>query len=383
VAEPDATCASLDPNNPVCNAAGECVQCTASNDAACVGTTPVCGEDETCQPCVAHDECESGGCQLAGANAGACFDVADTVWVDDDATCPGMGTEADPFCDFATALAGLGAGEVRLVRAKAGVYAERVASLPLNAIVGVVGEGQVDITGDATTEPNVSASVSTLILAGVTVRNNDNLGVECSSSANLRLDDVTIRSNTGVGLESDTCDTVLNRVVIRGNLGGGVRSIEGTLEIVNSVIAANGGLGSAIPGLNLNNTQAAMLYTTIAGNQGSGADSITCSTATVTIFNSIISGGAAESIAAGCTGAVIQNSLVDTASYVTGSNASVSATNPDWFVDYANGDFRLSALAPTSWSTVAQWMAGFPELDIDGTPRPQSAPGYPGADEPE
>jgi hypothetical protein len=382
--DPDAGCELVGGDaTPVCNAAGECVQCTASKDAACSGTTPVCGEDETCQPCVAHEECESGGCQLAGANRGACFEVADTVWVDDDEACPGAGTAEEPYCDFATALAGLGAGEVRLVRAKAGVYGEVIEGVPVNAIVGIVGDGLVEITGADANEPNVRVSDNTLILGDITVRGSESLGVECGSSGTLRLDDVSIRSNTGVGLESDTCDTILNRVVIRGNLAGGLRVIEGTLEVVNSVIAANGGLGSIIPGLNLNNTQAAMLYTTVAGNQGSGADSITCSTANLTIVNSIVTGGAAESIAPGCTGTVILNSLVDTASYVTGSNASVSATNPDWFVNYASGDFRLSPLAPTSWATVAQWMAGHPELDLDGTPRPQSAPGYPGADEPE
>jgi hypothetical protein len=258
-----------------------------------------------------------------------------------------------------------------------------IEGVPVNAIVGIVGEGLVELAGENVNEPTIVANDNVFILGRVTVVGSNGDGLQCDAEGILRLDDVEVHTNAGIGIDSITCDVILNRAVVRTNLSGGLRVIEGTLEVANSVIAANGGLGSTIPGLNLNNTQASMVYTTIAGNQGSGADSITCSTANVTIVNSIISGGATESIAPGCTGTVILNSLVDTASYVTGSNASVSATNPDWFVNYANGDFRLSPLAPTSWATVAQWMAGYPELDLDGTPRPQAGPGYPGADEPE
>jgi hypothetical protein len=156
------------------------------------------------------------------------------------------------------------------------------------------------------------------------------------------------------------------------------------VEVVNSVIAENGGPSSTTGGISLNTVTTSLLYLTIVGNLSSGADSVVCTSATVDIRNSIVSGVNAESIAPGCSATTtITHSVVDTASYVTGTNASVTAYNPAWFASPAAGDFRLSAAAPTSWATVAQWMTGDPELDLDGTPRPQSGPGYPGADEPE
>ena len=54
-----------------------------------------------------------------------------------------------------------------------------------------------------------------------------------------------------------------------------------------------------------------------------------------------------------------------------------------WFVGPTSfdEDYRLRTNgAPTSWSTLAEFQAGDPLTDADGTPRP--ANGYPGIDEP-
>src|SRR4051812_5691190 len=44
--EPDATVCNLSIN--------ACVQCTAAQPAACIGTTPLCDTDNTCHSCTAH-----------------------------------------------------------------------------------------------------------------------------------------------------------------------------------------------------------------------------------------------------------------------------------------------------------------------------------------
>jgi hypothetical protein len=169
-------------------------------------------------------------------------------------------------------------------------------------------------------------------------------------------------------------------------LNGGVVIGAGRFRLINSVVAANGGVGALGAAVELvGSDDALILYSTIVGNQSSDVDSLECSNTVAEIRNSIVSGAQSSSISSACDTNDVSfvNSLVDSESFATGSNALVGATNPDWFADFQGGDFRLSAMAPMYWATVAQWMTGDPEHDLDGTPRPQDEPGYPGADQPE
>ena len=56
----------------------------------------------------------------------------------------------------------------------------------------------------------------------------------------------------------------------------------------------------------------------------------------------------------------------------------------DWFIDYFGADLSLSPNGATIFLDIAQWQAGDPATDIDGTPRPamDGTPDYAGADVP-
>src|SRR5262249_17920421 len=55
-----------------------CVQCTATDHAACTGLTPACGMDNACRACAAHAECPSNACLPDGS----CGTDATVAYVD-------------------------------------------------------------------------------------------------------------------------------------------------------------------------------------------------------------------------------------------------------------------------------------------------------------
>lgn len=92
---PDESCAGLDPGAPLC-VGGACVQCTAANPTVCDEQLLLCDDaSNACVPCVAHDECASGGCALA---VGQCFPARDVLHVD-----------GDGGADYSTVTAAVGA----------------------------------------------------------------------------------------------------------------------------------------------------------------------------------------------------------------------------------------------------------------------------------
>lgn len=388
VAGGDAFCGGRDALTPACDAeGGDCVGCGAVDHAVCGEATPVCGAAGGCLACTAHAQCPDSACHLGADDPllGRCFLPDEVIYVDNEVPCPGLGTQESPACSMATAAATIEPGDARVLRISGGTpYLER-AVFTGAMTVAIIGEGSPVLRG------HVGQQAATLIfedgviayVRGVELEGNAlTHGAMCNFSS-LRIEDSRIRNNDGWGVfDFDPCMLELERVVVAGNEDGGVRVSGGALTLVNSTVALNG-IGASSSGVRILNAEASILYSTIAGNNGSGADSIECVGATGMLRNSIVTGVDAFSIALDCFPLMMSHNAVDAANFASGTNVQVGPYNASYFSSPAQGDMRLSAPPLTPFGGVALWVEGDPERDAGGTLRPTNGSlGYAGIDEP-
>lgn len=381
----DEYCASLDPLAPSCDAeSGLCQSCEDADAGFCTGATPVCAGDGSCRACTEHGECAT-ACHVAPSDPlyGECFAEDRVVWVDASATCPGMGTEAEPACSLAQAIALVPAAEAWTVRVEGGAnYAENV--LLEGKTVAIIGTGNVQITSDGVTDAATLTVVDAIAyLDGVRVRNNvQSHGATCSDGT-LWLDDSQVRNNIEYGIYLDgPCDVTLRRSSVLRNVGGGVRQLGGVLTLDNASVVSNGDAASG-PGINLQFADLRAVYSTIVANNGVGADSIQCLDSTGSVRNSIVAGAAINSIELDCFVFELATNAIDTQSFVEAGSVAIGAYDSSWFINPAEGDMRLDDPMATLFFQVALWLNGDAPLDADGTPRPMGGMlGYVGVDQP-
>jgi hypothetical protein len=95
----DSDCENIEGLN-ACNK-GECVECTDS-ETHCSGENPVC-QDNQCRACESHDECDFAG-GVCNSETGECFQNDSVIYVDDDCSDNGDGSENNPFCTIQKAI---------------------------------------------------------------------------------------------------------------------------------------------------------------------------------------------------------------------------------------------------------------------------------------
>ncbi|MCA9710652.1 MAG: right-handed parallel beta-helix repeat-containing protein, partial [Myxococcales bacterium] len=335
----------------------------------------------------AHAQCPETACHLGPDDPleGQCFLPEEVIWIDNAAPCPGLGTQEEPACSLQSVAATLGPGDVTVLRIAGGMpYAER-AVFAGEMTVAIIGVGDPVISGHPMQQAatfNFSGGAIAYVQGVNLVGNPLTHGIMCSLST-LRVQDSEIRNNGGWGLfDFDPCTLDLERTVIAGNDDGGLRVSQGELRLVNATVGLNGQGGNST-GIRLLNADAAILYSTIAGNDGSGSDSIECVGASGTLRNNIITGLQAPSIELDCFPLLMDHNAMDAANFASGTNVAVGAYNEIYFDNPAAGDFTLSAPPLTPFGDVALWLEGDPERDADGTLRPtDGSPGYAGVDEP-
>lgn len=379
-------CAGLDPLQPACDeATGRCEPCGDAAASVCGGATPVCGASGACQACTAHSECEA-ACHLAPSDPhrGECFATDQMLWVAAMAPCPGLGTEDSPACSLRDTIALVPPNESWTIFVQGGLnYAEQI--VIADATVAILGAGNAQITGAPTVnEPIVTVDDAILYIDSARVRGNTSThGMVCGDGGTLWLDGVQVRNNIGYGVYlTGPCDVTLRRSSILRNVGGGVRQYGGALVLDNASVVSNGD-GTSGPGINLQFASLRALYSTIAGNNGVGPDSIHCLNSTGEVRNSIVSGAATSSIEIDCFVLEMQTNALDTASFVEAGSVAVGAYTSGWFINPNEGDVRLSNPPNTPFGGVALWLPGDPPLDADGTARPVGGVlGYVGVDEP-
>lgn len=359
-ADPQTTCATAQgAPGTVCNG-GACVQCNDTNATACVGTTPICDlEDFSCTACTAHDQCPgNAGCHLF---QGSCL-PSDAVFVVDEAD-PACSPAGPVYCDISSALTAAGTGSEATIRVAAGIYVNNVV-ITTDAIVAIVGEGDVSIIGSGGS-PGVQVNGSgTGYLAGVSVENNG-AAPGVSAAGDLRVDDSTIR-DADQGLVSTAGRVHLERVRVLNNALTGV-TVGGTQPVTlrNVIIAGNNGTTTPRGFVTTADTPFDILYTTIADNAGANGGAINCTgNAIRTARNSIlISRNFSNAI--NCENLDVTYSVISDVDYEAEPGNMPVIDDSGLFFD-AGYEIGMGSVA----SDVALWLDGDPPTDINGVARP-------------
>lgn len=344
-AEPDAACAAIDPDRPLCGPTG-CVQCNAEDTSHCTGTVPVCDvASGACIGCTAHEQCPLSACLFG---EGSCMPPAQLWYVDGDADC-GLadGSLAAPYCTIAAALANIGQAQRGTLRIAGlgGPYVES-SEIDANRVVAILPTTDDPVVVTGTSAPTFAVDGATLLMQGIRLQGNGQAPAISASAAGI---------------------VWLRRMEIVLNQGGGISIVEDSdLHVDDSVIGA-GGTGLADrQALYAEGSTFDVVYTTIAGNDGTGNASIRCVTSVGSVRNSIVIGLDPPSIS--CVGLVVDNSAVDTGGLGGAGNMQFDAFVGGWFLDPAGGDFRI--VGGTVLEGIATWEAGDPLHDLEGADRP-------------
>jgi hypothetical protein len=249
----------------------------------------------------------------------------------------------------------------------------------------LVGNGGVPVLqGDGAGFPGLTLTDGRAYLVGTSVSGNATAdGIRCSD-ATVWLQGSAIGDNGDYGIyTTGPCSLRLDASSVFNNLGGGIRVFGGSLQLDNAAVGNNGN-GARGPGINAQYATVDVLYSTIAGNDGVGADSLQCFETEGSVRNSIVVGQSTNSASLDCFPLAFATNAIDAASFAGNGGSHVTdAYNPVWFNDADGGDFRLGAPPLTPFGGIALWVDGDPLFDADGTERPvDGALGYAGADEP-
>ncbi|HEX8108700.1 MAG TPA: right-handed parallel beta-helix repeat-containing protein [Kofleriaceae bacterium] len=259
----NADCTS--PGAGVCDvmATKQCVQCTATDHAACTGNAPVCSTDNTCRACAAHEECDSNACSFA---TGACAAETDVAYVSstgaDNSTC-----DKSAPCASITAALMTGRHYVKI-------------------------HGTIDgaVVVDKGRTVTLLADPSAMLTRG---SGGDVLTVK-DTGTSLTIYDLTISGaqtpSVGIALAGGVPALSLIRVTVSNNAGGGIASA-GSLTIDHSTITGNGSGG---PGISITGGSLSLAQSLVSANHGGGVD-VTGTTAKFAIVsNKFVGNGAGD-----------------------------------------------------------------------------------------
>lgn len=255
----------ISPGAGVCDVMGtkQCVQCTATDHAACTANAPVCGADNACRACAAHVECDSNACSFA---TGSCAVETDVAYVSstgaDNSTCD----KSAPCASIAAAL--MTARHYVKIHGTidGGIVVDKGRTVTFLADPGAMltrGTG-----GDVLTvrDPGTSLTIYDLTISGATT------------------------SSFGIVVTGGTTALSLIRVTVSNNAAGGIAS-SGSLTIDHSMILNNSSDG---PGISVTGGSLSLAQSLISGNRGGGVD-VTGTTAKFAIVsNKFVSNGAGD-----------------------------------------------------------------------------------------
>ncbi len=324
---------------------GDCVQCTATQSAACTMTTPVCGSDNTCGACTSHSQCTSSHACLPDGSCGA-DNVAYVASSQLGGTSNSVCTVAMPCSSVASALAtakpyikisgtideavSIDSTDVTII-ADAGAILQRTGSS--GAVLQLTGTSHVTIY-----DLSIMNAVSS---TGIGVY------VPGTASGTLTLDRVIVANNGGHGIDVSGGKITMSRCVVSGNTNGGAY-IAADFNITNSLFVANGGGLSTTGGLTLGpaTSNYAFQFNTVADNLSStgtvASRGLNCVTP-VTMSNIIATGNQSASNCA------YTYSLFDTSASVTGTNmttANPQFRNTDPSSPAATDFYRIASNSP-------------------------------------
>jgi hypothetical protein len=315
--QPQSECRSdldcMAPNGLCDTTKGMCVPCTPANATACVDTTPVCGGDDRCRACAAHDECSSNACLLDGS----CAMERDVAYV----APGGSGNTCGRDSPCGTLAAALAIG-TPVIKMAAGLVKDNQTTTIDGRAVTIVAEpgavlsrdgegvvleikndgadvqisdleitgqtGKTGILGAIVLDQNAGIpkltltrtlvdgnqshgifSAGSLTVTQSTIFANQGDGISSSSNVLLTVTQSTISANQGPGIVSDGPVTV-TQSTISANRFGGIASVTGApITVSQSTISANQGDGIS----SSSNVLLTVSQSTISANQGIGISS--------------------------------------------------------------------------------------------------------------
>lgn len=368
-----------DPGHGVCDTGrSECVACTDQEHAACQGMTPFC-DDDACRGCASDAECpDSLFCNLEdGPDKGSCAATADVVYVDSGhagTTC----TINDPCQTLATGVSALG------TRTRMKVTGSFTAGATFNKSAVVHATGADVMAGTSAIVVTDNGAATAVTIRDLRIHNVTGNGVLCTHDANptaVRLFGVTVDTTTQVGVNSNTCDLVVSRSTVESGHAGGIKIVDGTYDITNSIIVNNGNTTTGVGGV-----QIALVTTT--GNRFA-LNTVSQNSAPATIDNGVdcannVDQPLSSNIVFGNAKLVSQSEIDQVngcTSSFTDSSESLGNTNINDNPKLDTSTFHIAADSPVRGK-------GDPALtdvtdDFDGDPRPNPAGDPPdiGADE--
>ena len=289
----DQDCAGL--ATPVCDLPGSqiCVQCTVAQPAACTGSTPVCGTDNTCHGCSAHAQCGSSVCLADGS----CASETSVAYVAPGGSDGGGCTKSQPC---RTLDAGLKQGRA-YVKMAAGLVKDTKTTMIDGQTVTILADvgAQLDRDGDG--------PVLTITGAGAVVQIYD-LEITGATGA-AGADGIQLTANGG------NPSLTLTRVTVDGNQGNGVQALGGILTVSQSTITNN-----QAAGITMSNGMLTVGQSTILANQAAG---ITVSSGTLLLSRSVVSENRDGGVV--MTGSGTQFTIRNNFIYRNGNNVTASA----------------------------------------------------------
>lgn len=341
---PKACTSSSDCATPtsVCDLGGTltCVQCTQAEDDACIGTTPVCGPQNTCTACSSHSQCTDSNVCLPD---GSCGDESQVAYVDPSSSDNNECSKAMPCTRIAKALA-TGRPYVKLkgttdVGGTATIDGQAVTLLAEpgakltrtnnGLLLEVKGTSRVEIydleIGGASGAQGIGISIPpggtpSISLVRTKVVGNQSMGISASGGT-LTVSQSTISGNTGGGISSSGGTLTVSQSTISGNGGGGISASAAQFDLTNNFIVKNGGPTSSFGGV---------LLTQITAAGSHRFD-----------FNTVAQNQATSGITAGVVCSLIATPLAFSSDIVYGNGPSTQ-------VDGANCSWSFSDIGPTA-----------------------------------
>jgi hypothetical protein len=352
---------------------GVCVQCTATEAAACTDKAPVCSADNMCHACTAHAQCASNACLADGS----CASETDVAYVAEG----GSGS----MCSKAAPCATLDQGLQRNTRyvKLTGLVKDTVTTTISGKAVTILADpgAKLDRDGDGailqvqSNGPATGVEIFDLEVTGATGASGAD-GIQLSANGGtptLNLTRVTIDGNQGNGISASGGALTVVRSTISGNPGGGISITNGTFTIVGNVFYNNGSDTTLAGGIGIGTAQNALNrleFNTFYRNKtqdGQGA-AIHCAAGNFTAKNNIMNDNGTltnpEQVGGSCKHAY---SIARPGTLPTGTNN--SAMDP-LFVDPAKGNVHIQPTSPARHAAdPTSDLSGIASRDIDGDSR--------------
>jgi len=207
---------TADATKSVCNKATQsCVECL--DNTKCSGTTPICDPAKnTCRACTADAECKGIGPAICVDYDGHCATAGEVVTLAGGATCMATGTL---FCKASDAVASLSLMH------------------PILLVKGPDAVGAIDPPMGTAPMLLIVGQGAALVGAG----SGDTAGIHLAGASKFWVRDLKISGGTvGVAAEQ-SAELHLTRCVVTQNGKGGIKTIDSSFDITNTIVAANGG----------------------------------------------------------------------------------------------------------------------------------------------